>query len=476
MDKGLTRQFVAAFIGSLSVMAAGCSYGWVTPLLSQFHSPDSPIPLTHVESSWAVALIEFGNLFTSIPAGLLVNRWGRKSLLLATAPVYVMSWLCIVTIKSVTSLYIARTIQGLAMGVIYTVLPVYLAEIGSQDVRGALTTFFEAMWYTGILMEYILGPHLSFTSFTLVTCSVPIVFFVTFICIPDSPYYYLMQGDQVKAADSLIWLRATADIEEELYSMKKTIEEEREQNRSWKNSVVTRANVKALMIVEIVVLTKFMSGIAAVLSYSSDMFASTGSTFTADNSTIIMGVLLLLTTIFAGALVDKVGRRPLLLISCFGCCITEFISGLFCFLHTNFAMDLSPYSWVFMTSVMIYCVIFSLGLGPLTNTLKGELFPSFTKGFGSGLTTMTDTISCFVCLKMYQVVTDSYGIYLNFWIFSSFSLMGFMLIYLLVPETKGKTFIEIQQMLNDSKDVSVNTTLQYDFEAETQQCSTEEEA
>lgn len=443
--------------GSLSVMVAGCSYGWVTPLLVSFHDPHGALPMTHQQSSWVVALIEFGNLFTSIPAGLLVDRWGRKSLLLATAPLFITSWLLVIFTRSVSVLYLVRTIQGLAMGVIFTVLPIYLAEISSPHVRGALTTFFEGMWYLGFLFQYVSGPYLSYSSYNLLTLSVPVIFLLTFIWIPESPHFFLMNDQEDEAVSSLSWLRATDEIHDELRSIKESLEEE--------FSSVGRtmsADLKALLIVEIVILTKFMSGISAVLSYASDMFASSGdSKVSADHYTIIMGLVFLLTTVLAGSLVDKVGRRPLLLLSCVGCGLSELIAGLFCLVETHSPSTLTGYSWLFLASVMSYCVIFSLGLGPVANTFKGEIFPSASKGLGSGLTTMTDTISCFICLKMYQVVADSFGVFLNFWIFSAFSFFGAIVIYYIVPETKGKTFSEIQKMLNPP---ITATVVKYSFE------------
>lgn len=429
-------------------MVAGCSYGWVTPLLASFHDPHGELPMTHQQSSWVVALIEFGNLFTSVPAGLLVDRWGRKSLLLSTAPLFILSWLLVIFTRSVFVLYFVRTLQGLAMGVIFTVLPIYLAEISSPEIRGALTTFFEGMWYLGFLFQYVSGPYLSYSSYNLLTLSIPVLFLLTFIWIPESPHFFLMNDQEDKAVSSLRWLRAKDDIYEELGSIKESLEENTDGN--------TRADLKALLIVEIVILTKFMSGISAVLSYASDMFASSGdSSMSADHYTIVMGVVFLVTTMLAGSLVDKAGRRPLLLISCVGCGLSELIAGLYCLVEDRSPFTLEGYSWVFLASVMAYCVIFSLGLGPVANTFKGEIFPSASKGLGSGLTTMTDTISCFVCLKMYQVVADSFGVFLNFWIFSAFSFFGAVCIYYIVPETKGKTFSEIQKSLNTSKTKTV---------------------
>lgn len=447
------EQMIYICLGSLSVMVAGCSYGWVTPLLASFHDPHGALPMSHQQSSWVVALIEFGNLFTSIPAGLLVDRWGRKSLLISTAPLFIISWLLVIFTRSVLVLYLVRTIQGLAMGVIFTVLPIYLAEISSPHIRGALTTFFEGMWYLGFLFQYVSGPYMSYSSYNLLTLSVPVVFLLTFIWIPESPHFFLLNDQEDNAVSSLSWLRATDDVHDELHSIKESLEEEYTVGR-------TSADLKALLIVEIVILTKFMSGISAVLAYASDMFASSGDSYmSADHYTIIMGLVFLLTTVLAGSLVDKVGRRPLLLFSCVGCGLTELFAGLFCLLETR-----SPgpgYSWLFLASVMGYCVIFSLGLGPVANTYKGEIFPSASKGWGSGLTTMTDTISCFLCLKMYQVVADSFGVFLNFWIFSAFSFFGAIVIYYIVPETKGKTFSEIQKMLNPPK---TTTVVKYSFE------------
>lgn len=449
---GVFRQYLAAFVGSLSVMVAGTSYGWITPILVPLLSADSEIPMTPDQSSWIVSFVELGDLFSPVPAGYLVNTWGRKTLLLYTAPMYIVSWLLVLATRSVPFLYVVRILQGFAMGVIYTVLPMYLGEISQPSLRGSVSTFFEGMWCVGILFEYCVGPYVSYQTLAYASLAVPIVFLISFVFVPESPYYLIMVGKFDDAEKSLSWLRGTtqhAVISEELQEIKDSVEEEmKNSGSSWKELFATSVDIRIFIIVQVVTVTKFMSGIAAVLSYSSQTFAATSLSFlTADQFTIAMGFLILLSTLIATATADKMGRRPLLLISSIGCAVFELLASLYYYLDEKTDVEMSGFGWVAFATISSYCVIFSLGIGPLVPTLQGELFPSNTRGIGSGVTTITDTVTSLICMKLYQMLSDSVGIYVNYLMYATFSLFGAIVIYFIVPETKGKSLAEIQDHL-----------------------------
>lgn len=90
-------------------------------------------------------------------------------------------------------------LQGFGMGITYTVLPLYLAEIAQPRIRGAISTFFEGMWCLGILLEYCLGPYVSYNSLAILSLLVPLVFLATFTFMPESPYFLVMQQENHKA-------------------------------------------------------------------------------------------------------------------------------------------------------------------------------------------------------------------------------------------------------------------------------------
>lgn len=438
--------------GSLSLMMNGTTLGWITPLLVHLVSKNSEVPMTRSQSSWVVSLIGIGELFTPIPAGILVDIWGRKPCLIATAPMYIVSWILVLMTRSVPVLYAVRVTQGLGMGIIFTVLPMYIAEISGPSIRGSLSTLFQGMWYFGILFEYSIGPYVTYDHYAYISASIPVIFLCTFIWMPESPYFLLMQNREEEALKSLAWLRAENKItaRRELLIMKKSIHQEMKNKVSWRDLWATPADRRALLIIQVIAVSKFLSGAEAILSYASQTFSATrGSCLTADNYTIIIGILILLTTFFTSGLADTLGRRPLLLISCVGCGISEFLAGLYYYLDRQTPIYYS-YSWLSFVSIASYCVFLSIGVGPLCSTIQAELFPSNTRGLASGLTNITITATTFISMKMYQVIGDSIGVYLNYWIFSAFCAFGAVVILLFMPETKGKTFAEIQKELREN--------------------------
>ncbi|XP_039290142.1 facilitated trehalose transporter Tret1 [Nilaparvata lugens] len=454
--KSVFRQCLAAFGGSLTAMMAGTSYGWITPILIGLLGPKSEVPMTNDQSSWIISFIELGNLFSPIPAGLLVDRWGRKPCLLITGPIYIASWVLVFTTRSVNVLYLVRILQGMGMGIVYTVLPMYLGEIASPEIRGALSTFLDAMCNTGILFEYCIGPFVSYPSLALISAGVPVVFLLIFPFMPESPYFLLMHNRREAAADSLKWLRGktdAADVEKELVAMKGSVDEEMKCKSRWRDLVATRVERRALLIAQVVTVSKSLSGIGAVVSYASQTFAKTADgdptlLLSPDLHTIIMGLTIWLVTFVAAVAVDRCGRRPLLLISSTGCSLFMLATAAYYFVDEKTDFDVDNYSILPFSTISAYCIIFSLGLGPLVPTLQAELFPSNTRGLASGLTSVTDTIASLICMKMYEVIADNVGTFLNFWCFGIFCAIGTVAMYFIVPETKGKTFHEIQMDLS----------------------------
>lgn len=461
---GTGRQYLAAFLSSLPVLMTGAAYGWTSPtMLTWKEDKDHEFNYTGDEISWIVSLIEIGNLITPIPCGFLVDVWGRKNMLLFTAPMWLLSWLLIIVSKNVYLMYLSRIVQGMAVGVVCTVNPPYLGEIAEKEIRGSISTFFQGMLFLGILLQYCIGPYVSYLILAIFNAVIPVVFIITFIFMPESPYYLLMKNKEEAAAKSLMWLHKEdnqSNIRDELKEMKDNVEEDMSQKATWWDLVATPNSRKAFFILQIAATTKFLSGYLGVLSYANATFAATkGSSLKPEHYTILLGLLLFLPMFVTAALADRVGRRPLLLTSAIGCAFCEILAGTFYYLQTLYPEEVKPYDWVAFVTISSYFILFSAGLGPLVSTLRAELFPSNTRGIASGVTNITETITCFISLKMYHVVAEEWGYYLNYWIFAIFCIIGAIIIYFVVPETKGKSFAQIQKQFSEVKQKEDNIPL-----------------
>ena len=174
---------------------------------------------------------------------------------------------------------------------------------------------------------------------------------------------------------------------------------------------------------------------------------------------IILGVLQLIAGIGAAALVDKIGRKPLLLITTFLAGIALTISGVFCYLKHHQEIDMKPYGYFLISSVIFYELIIALGLSPLAYMMLGELFSTNVKGIAVCLANLWSCLLAFIVSKLYQVVSDSSGIDVSFAWFAITCFLGIAFIIIYVPETKGKTLSEIQEELNFGKKKSKNVEI-----------------
>jgi len=436
-------------------MMAGTSFGWPSPVLAKLASGELTMAASNEQQSWMIAMLELGNLLSPIPVGLLVDAVGRKPCLLFTGPLYIVSWLMVLYGTAIGPLYWVRLLQGACIGVITTVAPVYIGEISGDGIRGALSTFFNGMLNAGILYVYCIGPLVTYDALAYCSLLVPCAFVAACLWIPESPYYYALRNDDRRALASLVWLNGDADPDtavRELARIKADVKNHLQNRGSMSDLFGSRCGRKAFLIVQIVAAADVLSGMTTVLAYASSTFAhaDTADTLSPDQFTVLLGVLLFCTTFVTGYLVDKLGRRPLLLFSCFGCGAFELITGAYYYRRWGAADTLG--AWIPFTAIGSFAVIYSVGLGPLLPTLQGEMFPSNVRGVASAITSVTLTIISFVGLKMYQVITDTWGIHVNYFMYGTGCLVSFLLIYRFLPETKGKTFAQIQNDIMRSID------------------------
>ncbi|XP_054284124.1 facilitated trehalose transporter Tret1-like [Macrosteles quadrilineatus] len=451
-SKAIFRQYLAALLACISMMLCGASYGWTSPVLPRLLTNSSEIEMTPDQSSWVAAFVEVGNLFSPIPFGSLVDVWGRKPCILITGPLYIISWIIVLMTRSVYWLYVERIIQGIAIGIMCTAVPVYTGEIAQPSVRGSSSALNQGMLYAGIVYCYCLGPYMSYQAFAYANLAVAVVFVVTFVFMPESPYYLVMKNRDGEAAKSLMWLYgedSVQGIQEELHAIKQSVEEDMRSTGTWWDLLKTPDTRRALLIVQVALIAKYMSGYLGIVSYATKTFTAKGdSVLNGDEWSILMGFILFLPMFVGAALVEKVGRRPLLMVSTVGCAICDLCAVVYYYLELETEVYVSQYSWIAFLCIASYCVLFSIGLGPLVCVLKAEFFPSNTRGKASAISNITETIACFICIKMYQVLADGFGMYCNFLMFATFCLLGSWLIYMYVPETTGMTFSEIQRQFH----------------------------
>ncbi|XP_076178832.1 facilitated trehalose transporter Tret1-2 homolog [Ptiloglossa arizonensis] len=454
-EKGSTLlQYIAASAANLCTLAAGAMLGWTSPVLSKLSSTleDNPLGklITSNENSWIGSLVAVGAMFGSFAAGSMAERWGRKRTLLASVLPFLIGWALIASATFVMQLYAARVILGFAMAFAFTVVPMYCGEIAETSVRGALGSFLQLFIVVGLLYSYAIGPNVSYTVFWILCAILPVLFFGCFVTMPESPYFLLKIGKREEAVAALARLRgkSAASVQKETDEMQAAVEEAFRTEATLSDLFNTKANFKALIYTCLLAAFQQFSGINFVLFYMQKIFTSAGTSLSSANATIIVGIVQMLASCVTPVVVDRLGRRMLLIFSGIGEIVTLGALGIYFYLHDALKSDVSSISVLPIVALVIYISTYSVGWGPLPWSVMGEMFASNVKSKASGITVCVCWLLAFFITKFSSNLSEACGNYTLYWVFAVFCAISVMFTILVLPETKGKSLQEIQDELN----------------------------
>lgn len=202
-----------------SHITIGALQGWASPVIHQLMHNETSISATPEEVSWIVSLLGFVSLLSNIPLLFVVNMFGRKKLIGFVNVPLIISWLMISCASTAAELMAARVVAGMSFAVISSIVPIYLSEIVEDRIRGAVITASGVLLHLGSLFELCVGPLVSFPTLAAISTVFPATFLLLFIWIPDTPYFYLMQGRRKRAEECLAQLRGRSDNMDELDAM-----------------------------------------------------------------------------------------------------------------------------------------------------------------------------------------------------------------------------------------------------------------
>lgn len=425
-------QFLAAFLATLSAVAAGSSIAWTSPTLPLLIQDGK---ITKDEGPWVGSLLTLGAFVGALPAGTIANKIGRKTLLLSVSVPLIAAWGLIILVSNVWGLYVGRALTGVCVGVVSVAAPMYLSEIAENSIRGTLGTFFQLQLTVGVFVAYIVGLVKDAFFISVILSTLPIVFACTFVCMPESPIYLMSKQRKEDAQNSLQWLRGkNCAIDAELTEMRISANRSAAEDKaSIADLFSSRITLKALCITLGLMVFQQMSGINAVIFYSQNIFQSVGSALDPTVATIIVGAVQVLATYTSSLLIERAGRRFLLILSDSVMTLCLLVLGGY-FYMTAHHFDVSHVRFLPLVVVTLFIIVFSLGFGPIPWVLMGELFPSKLKGASSGLAASFSWLLGFVVTKTFTDMNSPF----TYWFFGVVSLVGTIFVTLCVPETKGK--------------------------------------
>ncbi|XP_062558185.1 facilitated trehalose transporter Tret1-like [Armigeres subalbatus] len=452
------RQYMAALIANLAIACMGASMAWTSPVEPKLkilaESPLSAIP-TSSELSWIGSILTLGSLAGPSFAGLVAYRFGRKPALLGSAAFFLVSYVLFLTATTVAQILVGRFVQGCGIGFAITITPLYVAEMATDNRRGALGSLVQTFITLGLLFDYGIGPYVSYVAFQWIQMALPIVFILAFILMPETPHFYVSRGNYLAAERSLSYIRGEPidDLKGEFDTIKFSVEESMRNRGSFKDLFTNHANLRALTICTGVVVFQQLSGINPVQFFAQTIFEKTKSSLSADLNAIIIGVCQVVSSVVTALIVDRVGRRPTLLASAIGMCCSLAALGAYFYLDDSKSPATESLAFLPVTSLVVFCVMFCTGFGPIAWVLLGEMFAPNIKSLASSVVSSICWLTSFFVLFYFSSVDEAIGSHWLFWIFAICCAMAFVFTYVFVVETKGLSLPEIQARLNESAPV-----------------------
>ncbi|XP_045474578.1 facilitated trehalose transporter Tret1-like [Harmonia axyridis] len=446
---GCAPQLLAVVLGTLNAISDGMQFGWTSPMVPRFQTPDAPFQITETDVTW----LEMTYMLSGI-AGMpitiyLVDTIGRKKSVLLASASCLIGWVLIGVADKVWYLYAGRLINGLAADIAFICSPMYVAEIAHQKIRGFLSGLIYVMVFGGILLIYSIGPFAPVYVPAMVGSGVLLIQLCTFPFMPESPYYLLYKDRKEEAKKSLMQLRGLEgpQIEEELTDIAAAIARQKKETGRPLDLILVKSNRKAATIMTILNAAQHMAGVTVItMNVHLILTAAESIYLSPETSAILFGAVMLVATIICLLLIDMFGRKILLINSALLSGITLLTMAVFFHLKHN-GVDVSAVSWIPIVCVMMFAAFFKSGLGIIPIVMTAELFPAKIKALGMGFADIVYILFSSVSIYVYRYLVESIGIFFPFYIFSACCFLTGLFTFCFIPETKGKTLEEIQMIL-----------------------------
>ncbi|MCK0092221.1 sugar porter family MFS transporter [Rhodococcus sp. HNM0563] len=413
-------------------------------------------------TGFAVAIALLGCAAGAWFAGQLADRWGRKKVMLLGSALFTISSIGSGLAFSVPDLMLWRVLGGLGIGIASVIAPTYISEIAPARYRGSLASLqqlaitlgiFAALLSDAILQNAAGGAsnelwwNLEAWRWMFLVGVVPaLVYGVLALMIPESPRFLVGKDLDEEAARVLANVTGDLHPDERVAEIRLTLR--RETARSWDDIRGPVFGLQSLVWVGITmaIFQQFV-GINAIFYYSTTLWKSVGfSENQSFTTSVITAVINVVMTFVAILFVDKVGRRPLLMVGSIGMFVSLLLAAIAFSQATGSGEDLqlpAPWGTVALIGANAFVVFFAATWGPIMWVMLGEMFPNRMRALALGLSTAANWIANFTVTLAFPPLTESVGLWFLYGLFAFFALLSFFFVKSKIPETKG---MELEDM------------------------------
>jgi len=429
-------------IFSTAAALGGLLFGFDTGVISgAIHFIKIEFNLNAYQEGFAVSNLMVACVIGALLAGPIADWTGRKKVLILCAVLFTVSAILSALPRSFTELVIARFIGGMGVGMASVVSPMYIAEISPAKIRGRLVALNQLAIVVGILLSYfsnwlLVDTGINNWRYMLVAEILPaITFLMGLFFIPESPRWLTKEGLEKEALDVLNVVAGAANADHELQEVKKSLAEKRTSLKE-----LLHPSLRRVLIVGILFsLFAHITGIDTIIYYGPIIFLESGfKTDSALLASVIIGITNLIFTFVGMAMVDKAGRRFLLLVGIAGMGISMTLVG-FCM-----QSDMISAKWTLLW-IMTYIASFAMSIGVVIWVYLSEIYPTRVRGQALSVATMVLWLGNVILTQLFPIMMERFSGG-TFYIFSFICLLAFIFTWTMVKETRGVSLEEIEKI------------------------------
>lgn len=404
---------------------------------------------------WTVSSLIVGAAVGALFSGSLSDKFGRKKLLYASSALFAVGMLGSALSNDIGVLIAARIVGGLGLGIASTVSPLYIAEISPANIRGRMVSFYQLSVVTGIFITFFINAAIEgmgndawdvTTSWRWMFgfAAVPgILYLFLLALIPESPRWLMRQKNEVRALGILERINGKEAAKAELHAIRNLKENDA---GSFKELFQPSLRIPFMIGVLLAVLQQ-ITGINAIMYYAPEILKQSGaSTDSALLQTVLVGVVNLAFTILALWIIDKAGRKILLL---GGAAVMTV-----CLFAVGYAFQVGHVSgYLILFFILLYVAAFAVSFGPVVWVMISEIFPTRIRGSATAVATLFLWVADFAVSQTFPMLLNSIGASYTFMLYAAVSLFAVYFCAKFIPETKGKSLEQVEMLWSKNKAV-----------------------
>ncbi|XP_057832624.1 sugar transporter ERD6-like 4 isoform X2 [Cryptomeria japonica] len=437
--------FFSTLIVAMGPLTYGFAIGYSSPTQLNI---ESDLSISISQFSLFGSLITVGGMVGAILSGTTAEVLGRRGALAVSAVPVVIGWFSVAVTQGVGLLYVGRFLVGFGIGISSFTVPIYIAEIAPHQLRGMLGTMNQLFISIGIMLVYLGGLLMNWRLLSTAGAIPGVLMVIGLFFIPETPRWLAKAGLKDQLYTSLQKLRGEDhDVTEEAMDIQEAVEIFKLQPKAKLSDLFKRQIFYPLLAGIGLLLFQQLSGINAVMLYAGQIFREVGIS-SSNAASFGLGSLQVLMTIVTAGLVERAGRRILLMVSAGGMAFSSSLVGLSFYLKDIAGDEISPdmstcVGLLAIFGLLVYIISYSLGMGPVPWIVMGEILPARVRGTAGSLAILISWFSAWVVTLTFNFILE-WSAPGSFWIFAAICVSNVIFVAFFVPETRGRTLEEIE--------------------------------